>query len=371
MARRTGSSNFFRRLAVFFSEIDVPLFAAVAAISILGVVNLWGIVGPESSFFQKQAIFVALGLGLMLLFSLFNYRYLKNSSFFVLGVYLSAVGLLLLTLFTDTIRGTQSWLSFAGFNFEPVELAKLILIILLAKYFSQKHVHINEFRHIVAAGIYFAVPFLIVFLHPDLGSSVILFAIWLGVLMAAGMNARHLFLIVACCTLAGFAGWLFVLEPYQRDRLAAFVDPYHDPTGIGYNIIQSQVAIGSGHWLGNGFGKGTQSTMGFLPEPHNDFAFASLTEQFGFAGAAAVMALSLFIISRILQIGERTSSNFGKLFSIGLAIFIGSHILIAACVNVGLLPVTGLPFAFLSYGGSNIIVLMMGLGILQSIKRYG
>ena len=368
MGHRKGFSSIIRN---YFSEIDVPLFATVVAISLLGALNLWGVAGADSLLFKKQLVFIAVGLLIMVLFSFFNYRYLKNYSLPVLCFYFTSVFLLFLTFYSQSVRGVNSWIILGSLTFEPVELAKLMLIVLMAKYFSQRHVHINDLRHIVVSGIYFSLPFATIFLQPDLGSSIIFLAIWLGVLLAAGINKRHLFLILMAGALIGYSAWLFALQPYQKTRITAFLDPNNDPKGSGYNIIQSKIAIGSGHIFGNGFGKGSQSNLGFLPEPHNDFAFASFTEQFGFVGIGVIMAMTMVILSRVLYIGLRTMSNFGKLFSIGLAIFIGSHIFISAGVNIGLLPVTGLSFPFLSYGGSNLISLMIGLGILQSIRRYG
>ena len=299
-----------KNLRSYFYEIDVPLFATVVAISLLGALNLLGIAGSGSLLFKKQLIFIAIGLLLMAVLSFFNYRYLKNYSLPVLGFYFASVFLLLLTFYSQSIRGVNSWIILGGWTFEPVELAKLMLIVLLAKYFSQRHVHINDFRHIVVVGIYFSLPFTIIFLQPDLGSSIIFLAIWLGMLMAAGINKSHLFLIISAGVLVGYSIWLFALHPYQKTRITAFLDPYNDPKGSGYNIIQSKIAIGSGYFFGNGLGKGSQSNNGFLPEPHNDFAFAAFTEQFGFAGISAVMALGMIIISRILYIGSRTISNF-------------------------------------------------------------
>lgn len=368
MAPKKDFKNIIRE---YFSEIDIPLFATVVAISLLGALNLWGIAGSDSLLFKKQVIFIAIGLVLMFVLSFFNYRYLKNYSLPVLGFYFVSVFLLLLPFYSQSVRGVNSWIILGGLTFEPVELAKLVLIVLMAKYFSQRHVHINNFSHIVVAGIYFSLPFAIIFLQPDLGSSIIFLAIWLGMLMAAGINKRHLFLIISVGVLVGYSAWLFALQPYQKTRITAFLDPYNDPRGSGYNIIQSKIAIGSGYFFGNGFGRGSQSNYGFLPEPHNDFAFAAFTEQFGLIGISVVMVMVLMIISRILYIGSRTISNFGKLFSIGLAVLIGAHTFISAGVNVGLLPVTGLSFPFLSYGGSNLVSLMIGLGILQCIKRYG
>lgn len=368
MGRRSDLRSIIKR---YFSETDIPLFATVVAISLLGVLNLWGIAGVESLLFKKQIIFIIIGLSVMIALSFFNYRYLKNYSLPVLGLYFVSILLLLLTFYSRSVRGVNSWIILGDLTFEPVELAKLMLIVFMAKYFSQRHIHINDFRHIIIVGIYFSLPFIIIFLQPDLGSSIIFLAIWLGMLMAAGINKRHLFLIISVGILAGYSAWLFALQPYQKTRITAFLDPYNDPRGSGYNIIQSKIAIGSGYFFGNGLGKGSQSNLGFLPEPHNDFAFAAFTEQLGFLGISTVMAMIMVIISRILYIGSRTISNFGKLFSIGLAIFIGSHVFISAGVNVGLLPVTGLSFPFLSYGGSHFISLMIGLGVMQSIKRYG
>lgn len=368
MGRRSDFRSIIKR---YFSEIDIPLFATTVAISLLGVLNLWGIAGVGSLLFKKQIIFIIIGLSTMTALSFFNYRYLKNYSLPVLGLYFISILLLLLTFYSQSVRGVNSWIILGDLTFEPVELAKLMLIVLMAKYFSQRHIHINDFRHIIIVGIYFSLPFIIIFLQPDLGSSIIFLAIWLGMLMAAGINKRHLFLIISVGILAGYLAWLFALQPYQKTRITAFLDPYNDPRGSGYNIIQSKIAIGSGYFFGNGLGNGSQSNLGFLPEPHNDFAFAAFTEQLGFMGISAVMVMIMLIISRILYIGSRTTSNFGKLFSVGLAIFIGSHVFISAGVNVGLLPVTGLSFPFLSYGGSHLISLMIGLGIVQSIKRYG
>lgn len=363
--------SFKNTTSKYFNEIDVPLFATVVALCLLGAVNLWGISGADSLIFKKQILFIAVGVLVMVAFSFFNYRYLKNYSLPVLAFYFLCVFLLLLTFYSRSVRGVNSWIILGSFTFEPVELAKIMLVVLMAKYFSQRHVHINYFRHIIVAGIYFSLPFVIVFLQPDLGSSVIFLTIWLGMLLAAGINKGHLSMIIIAGILAAYLAWLFALQPYQKTRIISFINPYRDPRGSGYNIIQSRVAIGSGHIFGSGFGKGTQGNLGFLPEPHNDFAFASFTEQFGLAGIGTVMALAAAILSRILFIGSRTISNFGKLFSVGLAILVGAHIFISAGVNIGLLPVTGLSFPFLSYGGSNMISFMIGLGILQGIKRYG
>jgi rod shape determining protein RodA len=365
-----NSKNFIRNIGLYFREVDFPLFATTVAISLFSILNMYGIDG-FGSLFTKQVIFVIIGFGVMVLFSFFNYRYLKNYSFLVLFLYVVSIILLLLTFYSRSVRGINAWIVLGQFTFEPAELAKLMLIVLMAKYFSQRHVQINQFRHVLISGIYYGIPVLIILAQPDLGSAIIFSLIWISILLAIGINKKHFFFLVMLAVIVSYGSWVFVLKPYQKDRLLTFVNPSNDPRGSGYNLIQSKIAIGSGFWLGNGLGKGSQATLGFLPESHNDFVFAATAEQFGFVGVGLVMGAILFIVYRILSIGKAVASNFGKIFSIGMAVFIFAHAIIGASVNIGLMPVTGIPFPFLSYGGSYLISIMSGLGILQSIKRYG
>lgn len=364
-------SNLTRELRIYLKETDLSLFFVVAIISLLSITNMYGIAGMESPFFKKQIIFTIIGLGVMTVFSFFNYRYLKDYSIFVLALYAISLILLGLTFYFSSIRGTNSWIIFGDLTFEPAELAKLSLIILMAKYFSQRHVHIYQLKHILASGSYFILPTVFMINQPDLGSVIILLLIWGGMLIAAGINRKQLFLLILVGLVAAYGSWMLVLKPYQKNRISSFINQNSDPWGSGYNLIQSKIAIGSGFLIGNGLGNGSQAGLGFLPEPHNDFVFAALAEQAGLLGAVFALGLVMIIVYRTLVIGSGTSANFGKLFSIGMAIFIFSHTFISSSVNIGLLPVTGLPFPFLSSGGSHLISLMAGLGILQSIKRYG
>ncbi|MDP3696635.1 MAG: FtsW/RodA/SpoVE family cell cycle protein [Candidatus Taylorbacteria bacterium] len=363
--------KFTRTIKIYLREIDVPLLFSVLAICIIGLVNMYGIGGSDHSLFKKQIIFIVIGFAVMILFSFFNYRYFKNHSLPVLLLYAVSLFLLALTFYSRSIRGTNSWLVWGNLTFEPAELTKLCLIILVAKYFSQRHIHIYQFRHIIISGLYFIVPALLMINQPDLGSAIILSLIWVSLLFAAGINKKHLVVLILIGAIISYGGWTFVLKPYQKARIASFLDQGSDPLGSGYNLIQSKIAIGSGFWFGNGIGEGSQTNLGFLPEPHNDFIFAALAEQLGFIGGITVLGLALLLIYRILLIGSATTANFGKLFSVGLAIFVFAHVFVSAGVNIGLLPVTGLPFPFLSSGGSNLLSIMTGLGILQSIKRYG
>ena len=371
MELKKNSNSITRAVSSYLANTDAPLWGAFLALSAISMLTLFGIGGINSPFFGRHVTTILVSLLVAAGFSSFNYRYLKNYSAPVLAAYFAGIILLLITLLSPSIRGTRAWIVFGGFSLEPSELVKLALIIVMAKYFSQRHTHISLFRHIIASGVYLGIPLAIILAQPDLGSSAVLVAIWLGMLLAAGINKRHLALLLGTGIVVATLAWQFGLAPYQRDRILAFVDPYKDPTGIGYNIIQSKIAIGSGGWFGKGLGEGTQASLGFLPEAYNDFAFAALAEQFGLVGVAVTLTLIIILLMRITSIAQRTENNFAKLCCLGITLFIGTHVFVNASVNLGILPITGLPFSFLSYGGSHWLALGIGIGIVQGIKRYG
>jgi rod shape determining protein RodA len=347
------------------------LLAAIVLLDIIAALNLWGIGGADHTLFRRQVVLGVVGIAVFLACSRLNYRYLKNWSFPVLLLYGIAVILLSSTLFFEPHRNIKAWIIIGGQQFEPSELAKLALIIVLAKYFSQRHVDIGRFRHIIVTGLYTAIPAFIILAQPDLGSAAILFIIWGVMLLAAGINRRHLFLLITVALVGSYSAWIWGLEPYQKDRILAFADPYRDPTGYGYHVIQSRTAIGAGGLWGTGLGDGSQSTLGYLPEPYNDFAFAAWIEQTGLAGALLVLTLSGIVVWRVLRIGQASDNNFARLFCAGVAVVVTAHTFISAGVNIGLLPITGIPYSFLSYGGSHLISLMVALGIVQNIAIHG
>ncbi|HTP56679.1 MAG TPA: FtsW/RodA/SpoVE family cell cycle protein [Candidatus Paceibacterota bacterium] len=371
MDLRSGFKGISTSARTLFGRIDLPLLIAVALLGAISVLNLYGIGGADHSLFQRQIVLVVLGLVVLVVTSTADYRALKSSRGPVLILYGISIVLLASTLWFAQIRNIRAWIVIGGVQFEPSELAKLALVILMAKYFSQRHVHIKQVRHIVASGIYCAVPAVIVLMQPDLGSAAIIAILWFVMLLSVGINKRHLFLLLTIGVIGSYLAWIWALAPYQKDRILAFIDPYKDPSGYGYHIIQSRTAIGSGGLWGAGLGKGSQATLGFLPEPYNDFAFAALAEQFGLAGVVVVMGLIWVVVWRVLRIGSGTSNNFARLFCVGVATFIGAHVFISASVNIGLLPITGIPFSLLSYGGSHLLSLSVTLGIVQSIARHG
>lgn len=360
-----------RTFVAWFSGLDRILLVAIVVVCCIAALNLYGIGGADHTLFRRQIILTTVGLAVMILVSLTNYRYLKDNSLPVLALYGFSLLLLASTLLFSEVRSIRAWVIIGGQQFEPSEIMKLGLVILLAKYFSQRHVHIRQFRHILVSGFYTAAPAFVVLRQPDLGSAVIIVLVWVVLLLSVGVRMRHFFLIVVTGLVGAYLAWVWALAPYQKERILAFVNPYSDPTGYGYHSIQSQVSIGSGGLWGRGLGQGSQATLGFLPEPYNDFAFAALTEQFGLVGATVFIGLVACIVWRVLRIGQKSSNNFARLLCVGVATVIFSHVVIGTAVNTGLAPITGIPLSLLSYGGSHLLSIMIGLGFVQSVHRYG
>jgi rod shape determining protein RodA len=353
-------------MGIQLRKIDWFLVLVVVALAAIGLTTLYGI-GRDPSFFNKQAVFAGLGLALMLIVARFDYRIFKNNSFLTLVVYCFSLGLLVYALMHESIRGSSGWILFGNFQFEPAELAKLGLIILLAKYFSQKHVEIYSFKHIIASGVYFGIPAVLIFKQPDIGSVAVLGLVWLAILFVSGVKRRHLFAIFMIVVVVGTFSWFVLLRPYQQSRLLNFLNPEADPYGGGFSVLQSKIAIGAGGLTG---GEGTQTELGLVVEPYTDFTFSVFAERFGFAGVMILFGLLGLMFWRMIRIAQLAENNFAKLFSAGLLTMVFSHVLINGGMNLGVLPPTGIPFSFLSYGGSHFVVLMLGFGILQSIKVY-
>jgi len=353
-------------MGIQLRKIDWFLVLVIVILAGIGLTTLYGI-GRDPSFFNKQIIFVGLGLILMIVVSRFDYRIFKNNSFLTLVVYGFSVVLLVYALMHESIRGSSGWILFGNFQFEPAELAKLGLIILLAKYFSQKHVEIYSFKHIIASGVYFGIPALLIFKQPDIGSVAVLGLVWVAILFVSGVKRRHLFAIFMILVIIGTFSWFVLLKPYQQSRLLNFLNPEADPYGGGFSVLQSKIAIGSGGLMG---GEGTQTELGLVVEPYTDFTFSVFAERFGFLGIMVLFSLLGLMFWRMIRIAQVAGNNFAKLFSAGLLTMVFSHVLINGGMNLGVLPPTGIPFSFLSYGGSHFMVLMLGFGILQSIKVY-
>ena len=352
------------------SSVDWILFFALVPLVGAGLLTMDSFVGADNYFFSRQLIWIALAVALFFVFSVFDWRFLKRSDILV-SLFAFSVGFLLLLFIVGYVaKGAQSWFRFGAFSLQPSDPVKIIVILILAKYFSRRHIEIAHIRHILVSGFYAFVPFVLVFLQPDFGSAVVIFFIWLGMIMVSGVSKKHLALVFFVGALSFLLLWAFVFAEYQKQRIATFLNPLTDIQGAGYNARQSVIAVGSGGLFGKGVGFGTQSRLQFLPEYQTDFIFAAFAEEWGFVGAVMLLALFAVVLWRIVSASLYGASNFEMLYGAGLAIFFMSHVIINVGMNIGILPVTGIPLPFVSYGGSHLLTEFAGLGILMGMRRY-
>ncbi len=354
-------------------RIDWLLVFFILPVVAGGLVTMKSFTPAESSgdFFGRQIIWVAISFAVFLIFSFIDFRFLKRTDVLVFLFLLLSGILLLLVVVGSTGGGPKSWFNFGLFSFQPVDLMKLVLVLVLAKYFSRRHVEIRDFKHIFISGLYAFIPLILVLAQPDFGSAMVIMFIWFGMVLVSGISKKHLLLVFLSGAVI-FAGlWLFAFEPYQKARIYTFINPMSDIHKTGYNVFQSTVAVGSGQVLGKGLGFGTQSRLKFLPVPQSDFVFAAYAEEWGFVGSILILILYCLIIWRILWNASLGATNFEILFGLGIAIFFIGHILVNVGMNLGLMPVTGIPLPFMSYGGSHLLAEFAGLGILMSMRRYG
>jgi rod shape determining protein RodA len=358
-----------RLIKTLFGNTDWWLITAVILLTSLGLVTMYTFDG-DNSYFEKQIAWITIAIVGMVLAMIPDYRLLRqgNAVFFI---YLVVIALLVLVLFIgETVKGAQSRFDLVFFSLQPSDPAKLILIAILAKYFSKRHELIGDFRHILVSGAYAFLIIGLVFIQPDFGSAIILFSIWFGLILVAGISIRHLAIVGVTGLLAFLALWNFGFQDYQKQRILTFLNPLADIQGSGYNAYQSTIAVGSGQLLGKGVGYGTQSKLQFLPEYETDFIFAAFAEEWGLVGVAMLFSLFGVVIWRLLHHALRGATNFERLFAVGVAVLFISHFLIHIGMNIGLLPVTGTTVPFLSYGGSHLLTEFLGVGMVIAMARY-
>lgn len=360
------ANSVFRKLV---GGIDWILVSAVLLISSAGLVTMSSL-GTNNNFFNRQIVLLGVSFCIFFIFSLIDFKFLRRTQVIMWMFTISILGLFSLFFIGTVSKGAQSWFNLGFFSVQPAEIVKLVLILLLAKYFSRRHVEIRNIRHIIISGAYAFLAFILVLVQPDFGSAMIIFLLWFGMVLVSGLSKKHLLAVILMGVLAFAFMWTAVLQPYQKARVMTFLDPLQDVQGTGYNAYQSMIAVGSGQWIGKGVGYGTQSRLSFLPEYQTDFIFAAFAEEWGFVGVLILFFLFAVVIWRIVVNSLRGATNFETLFGIGMAILIMSHFIIHVGMNIGLLPVTGLTIPFMSYGGSHLLVTFAGLGILMSMRRY-
>lgn len=360
----------FKKLS-FLENIDWILVASFVPLLGAGLVTMRPLIGEESAyFFNRQIIWIIVGLFVFFAFSLIDWRFLKNSGLLIALFFSSVVVLALLLIFGKAVRGSVSWINLSFFSVEPADPIKLLLILLISKYFTRRHVEIVRFRHILISSFYVIVPSVLIFFQPDFGSVAVFLSIWLGMVVVSGISKKHLLLVLLVFVLLLGISWALIFEPYQKERILTFLNPLKDPQGAGYNALQSVIAVGSGQLWGKGIGYGTQSRLEFLPEYRTDFIFAAFAEEWGFIGVLIIFSCFGMLIWRILRNAYFGQTNFERFFGVGLAIFFMVHFILHAGMNLGLLPVTGLNMPFMSYGGTHMITIFAGLGILMGMRAY-
>ena len=316
---------------------------------------------------EKNIAFFAVGFFLMFLFSFFDWRIFRENPYLILILYFFSIALLFgLYFFAPATRGVRTWYKLGPFSIDPIEITKISLLILLAKYFSSRHVEMYRIKHVFLSGVYVLIPVALIFFQPNLGSCLVILSLWLGILVISGIKLRHFLFLMLAFMMVFASGWIFFLKDYQKARIMSFFIPY-DPLGISWSQNQSKIAAGIGGLFGKGIGNGSQTQYGFLSEPQTDFIFAAVAEEMGIAGIAVLLMLFLLVIWRITKIAQGAHDNFSKLFVLGFAVLLVAQIIIHIGMNIGFLPIIGLPLPFLSYGGSNMIATFMIIGILQSI----
>jgi len=350
-------------------NIDWVLFFAILPLLGAGLVTMDSFTG-ENYFFGKQIIWVAVSLFVFFGLSFFDFRFLKRTGVLVTFFILAVLILSVLLGLNNIVKGAKSWLDFGALSFQPSDPVKILVILILAKYFSRRHIEIAHVRHIIVSGLYAFIPFVLVFLQPDFGSAIIIGIIWLGMVLVSGISKKHLASVFLLGIIAFGGLWTLAFEDYQKQRIVTFLNPLTDIQGAGYNAYQSTIAVGSGQLLGKGVGYGTQSRLEFLPEYETDFIFAAFAEEWGFVGVLMLFSFFGIVIWRILANALVGATNFEVFFGMGLAIFIMGQLSVHVGMNMGLLPVTGLPLPFVSYGGSHLLTEFTALGILMGMRRY-
>ena len=356
----------------YIKKIDYVILLSILPIIIFGLLSIYPLSDENLAidYFFKQSIFIVLGLSFFIILSFLDYRFLRNS-YLVFSFYIFSVSLLILVLIFGTeINGSRAWFNFGFISFQPADLMKLSLIILLSKYFSKRHIEIAYFKHILISFCYMFLPFVLIMKQPDLGSAVVIFFIWLGMIFTFGLSKKHLLILFGLGFVSLFFLWNFYFKTYQKLRIISFINPNYDIRGSGWNVYQATIAAGSGGLLGKGFGYGTQGRFNFLPAHESDFIFATFLEEWGFVGGIIIFILILILIFHLSRYSLKAESNFESLFILGICIYFILHFVINIGMNIGLLPVTGIPLPFMSYGGSHILIECISLGICGGMSRY-
>ena len=361
----SSSYSFFDKL----KAVDYFLIIIVAIIGSISVVSIYSTESGNFSFYTKNHLtrfLVFFSMFLVLSFVRVSVWYRQAYIFYILGILL----LLLVIFFGISASGSKRWINFFIMNLQPSELMKIAIIVCFARYYHRiQSSDIQSYKYLLQPIILLLIPCYLVITQPDLGTAILIAGSGLAIIWLAGLNLKY-FIYSGLILLVSLPFVISILKPYQKSRILTFFNPDRDPLGAGYQIIQSKIAIGSGGFLGKGFLQGTQSYLEFLPEKHTDFIFTLFSEEFGFVGSMVLILLYALLIYRIIRIGFSSRSFFAKLYCFGFASALFLYIFVNIAMVVGLLPIVGAPLPIMSYGGSSMLSIMLGLGIVMSCKIY-
>ncbi|MBU1349091.1 rod shape-determining protein RodA [Patescibacteria group bacterium] len=358
-----------RRSLDIFIHFDWTLLLAATTLTVIGLLSIYGIgISIETGDlfqFKKQLVAATIGLALVFGVIFVDYRQIKP---FALWLYGAGAALLVgVLVFGSTVRGMRGWFMIGRLSFQPVEIAKVVLAVFLASYLA-RHAHKRlGWVPFVGSGLAAAGYVGLVMLQPDLGSAFVMIAMWLVTVVFVGLPRRAWILLLVGAAAAGTLLWTVGLKPYQRDRLISFVQPAADPRGTGYNVMQARIAIGSGGLLGKGIGEGSQARLRFLPEASTDFMFSVIGEELGFVGLTIVLTLFSLLLLRFLRIAETSADPFAQILLVALVANVTFHLIVNAGMNLGVMPVTGIPLPFVSAAPSSLLVAFITVALAQSV----
>lgn len=353
------------KLALRWRPLDWWALAAVLILMTVSAVVLFSLsqtAAATSDRFDKQLAFIALALVVVIVTSQLNYRTFIQYAYLLYLAWLAV--LVLVVLFGTTVRGTTGWFQFAGISLQPVEFAKIAFILAAARFLAEHSFDMERWKTVARFGALLAGSVGLILLQPDLGSAVVLVGTATVMGLTTAVRPRQLWIVAAIAVVLGSLSWAFVLQDYQKDRLLTFLDPQRDPLRSGYNVTQSIISVGSGQWFGRGLGLGPQSQLQFLPERETDFIFAVIAEELGFIGAGTVIVIYAFLLWRLWRIGRRLSDDGARYVVVGYCALLFGQMVINIGMNLGVMPVTGIPLPFISAGGSSLLALSFGLGIV-------
>jgi rod shape determining protein RodA len=363
------------RFIEFFQRVDWMLLAAAATLTSIGLVAIYGIgisQDPSDLFlFQKQSVTAIVGVLMILGLMFLDYRHVRAYGFFLYAA--GALMLLAVLVFGVEVNGTRGWFRLGILSFQPVELAKIFLTAYLAALYAKRGRGRLTWTTFGMGGVATLIYALLVLAQPDFGSAVVLVLLWGAISAFAGLPKRAWVILPLAGLVAGGLLWTVGLQPYQRDRIQTFLDPNRDPRGAGYNAIQARIAIGSGGVFGKGIGEGSQARLRFLPAAATDFIFAVVGEEMGLVGVCFIFGLFLILLVRFVRLGYESEDDFAAYLLTGLAAVLLIHLFVNAGMNLGMLPITGIPMPFLSAAASYLLVVFICIGIAQSVavRRRG